>query len=66
MPRRSRAGRFRTEAPREATLIVAVILWLIGFADVILGAFTLPGNLGIWSLAIAGLMLILGSLVEGI
>ncbi|OGO64157.1 MAG: hypothetical protein A2029_14635 [Chloroflexi bacterium RBG_19FT_COMBO_47_9] len=65
MPRRTR-NRFRTTAPREITLIIAVVLWLIGFAAVILGAIDLPNNLGVWSLALAGLLLILGSLIEGI
>ena len=65
MPRRTRSG-FRTSAPREITLVIAVILWIIGFAAVILNAVSLPNNLGAWALALAGLLLILGSLVEGI
>jgi hypothetical protein len=47
-------------------LIIAVILWLVGFADVILGAFTLPNNLGVWALVASGLLLIIASLVDAI
>jgi hypothetical protein len=66
MGRRRGKNRFRTQAPREGTLIVAVVLWLIGFADLILDAFTLPNNLGVWSLVLAGLLLVIGSLVDSI
>lgn len=55
-----------THPPTEITLIIAVILWILGFADVILGIVALPSNLGVWALAIAGLLLILGSLVDEI
>lgn len=67
MPNRKRGRNgIVTQAPREATLVVAVILWLIGFADVILNVVTLPSNLGVWFLVIAGFLLILGSLVDNI
>lgn len=62
----ARRDRYRTQAPKQATLVIAVILWLIGFADVLLNAFTLPSGLGTWSLAIAGLLLIIGALVDEI
>jgi len=62
----ARRGGFRTQAPREITLIVAVVLWLLGFASVILGVVQLPSNLGVWALVISGLLLIIGSLVEAI
>jgi hypothetical protein len=61
-----RRGAFATQPPREVTLVIAAVLWVIGFADVIMGAFTLPSNLGIWFLVIAGLLLILGSLIDGL
>jgi hypothetical protein len=64
--RTSRRDRFETQAPREVTLIIAVILWLLGFADLVLNVISLPNNLGLWSLVAAGLLLILGSLVDGI
>ena len=62
----ARKNRFRTQAPKEATLVIAVILWLFGFADVVLNAFTLPNGLGVWALVIAGLLLIIGALVNEI
>lgn len=66
MARRRRGDRFRTQAPREGTLAIAVALWLIGFADLVLGAITLPNNLGVWALVVSGLLLIIGSLVDAI
>lgn len=61
----ARRSGFRTQAPRSGTLVVSVVLWLLGLADV-LGAVSLPNNLGVWSLVGAGLLLILGSLVDGL
>jgi hypothetical protein len=66
MPRNVRNRGFRTNAPREVTLVVAVFLWVVGFADVVLGVFKLPNNFGVWSLVLAGLLLIIASLVEGL
>jgi hypothetical protein len=59
---------FRTQAPKQATLIIAVILWLIGLLAG-LSVIHIPsnlGHLGFWSLVIAGLLLILGSLLDGL
>lgn len=56
---------FKTQAPKEATLAISVILWLIGLLGG-LGAVHLPNSLGFWSLVAAGLLLILGSLFDGI
>lgn len=61
-----RRGGFKTQAPRELTVIVASILWIVGFADVILGAVSLSGNYGEWALVISGLLLIVGSLAGSI
>ena len=64
----ARRGGFRPQAPKKVTLIIAVILWLIGTLAG-LGVLHLPsgtGNLGFWSLVVAGLLLILGSLLDGI
>ena len=64
----ARRGGFRTQAPKEATVIIAGILWLIGLLAG-LGAITLPanlGSLGFWALVVAGLLLILGSLFDGL
>jgi len=56
---------FKTQAPKELTLIIAIVLWLIGLLAG-LGVFHLPNNLGFWALVVAGLLLILGSLLDGI
>ena len=58
----ARRGGFRTQAPRESTVILAAILWILGFAEVILGAVILPGGYGEWSLVLSGLLLLIGSL----
>ncbi|HEX6862645.1 MAG TPA: hypothetical protein VF414_07515 [Thermoanaerobaculia bacterium] len=56
---------FKTQAPRQTTLVIAMILWLIGLLGG-LGMVALPGGLGVWSLVIAGALLILGSLLDGL
>ncbi len=60
-----RGGGFRPQAPKKVTLIIAVILWVIGLLAG-LGVIHMPNNLGFWSLVVAGLLLILGCLVDGI
>jgi hypothetical protein len=55
-----------TQPPKEITLIIGAILWIIGFADTILGVLTLGSNYGLWALALGGLLVIIGSLVDGI
>ena len=64
MPNRTR--RSRTNPPTEAALLIAVILWLVGFASTILGVVHLPNNWGPWALALAGLLLILASVIYGL
>ena len=66
MTRRARSSGITTQAPREVTLIIAAILWLLGFASEILHIVTLPGGYGVWCLVLAGGLLILGSLVDGL
>jgi len=61
----ARRGGFRTQAPKQVTLIIALVLWLIGLLAG-LGVVHVPNNLGFWSLVIAGLLLILGSLFDGL
>ncbi|HKV11181.1 MAG TPA: hypothetical protein VJ725_23775 [Thermoanaerobaculia bacterium] len=56
---------FKTQAPKEATLGISVLLWLLGLLNGF-GVVHLPSNLGFWSLVVAGLLLILGSLFDGI
>jgi hypothetical protein len=56
---------FRTQPPKEATLIISIILWLVG----LLGGLhiaSIPGQYVFWSLVIAGALLILGSLLDGL
>jgi VIT1/CCC1 family predicted Fe2+/Mn2+ transporter len=57
---------FKTQAPKEVTLVIAFILWIIGVAATVLGALVLPDNYGVWALVLAGLLLILGSVVDGL
>ncbi len=68
MPRRRIRGiSLHTTAPREITLVIAAILWMIGFATVILKAIPgIPQNYGVWALALSGLLLIIASLVDGL
>ena len=61
----ARRGGFRPQAPKKVTLIIAVILWLIGLLAG-LGVIHMPNNLGFWSLVLAGLLLILGCLLDGV
>ena len=56
---------FKTQAPREVTLLIALVLWVIGLLAG-LAVIHLPNNLGFWALVVAGLLLILGSLVDGL
>jgi hypothetical protein len=56
---------FKTQPPKQATLTIALILWLMGLLAG-LGVIHLPNNLGFWSLVAAGLLLILGSLFDGL
>lgn len=61
----ARRGGFRTQAPKEVTLIISTVLWLLGVLAG-LGMIALPNNLGFWALVVAGLLLILGSLLDGL
>ncbi|HZD56832.1 MAG TPA: hypothetical protein VE136_08930 [Anaerolineales bacterium] len=58
------ARKFKSQRPREITLLVAFILWIVGVAATVLGAISLPDNYGVWSLIVAGLLLILGSVLN--
>ena len=61
----ARRGGFRTQAPKQGTLIISIVLWLVGLLAG-LGQIHLPNNLGFWALVVAGLLLILGSLFDGL
>ncbi len=62
----ARRGNFRTQAPREITVVLAALLWIVGFADVILGAVALSGSSGEWALGLSGLLLLIGSVTTSI
>jgi hypothetical protein len=61
----ARRGGFKTQAPKQATLLISLVLWLVGLLAG-LGVIHVPNNLGFWSLVVAGLLLILGSLLDGL
>ncbi len=61
----ARRGGFKTQAPKQATLLISLVLWLVGLLAG-LGVIHLPNNLGFWALVVAGLLLILGSLLDGL
>jgi len=61
----ARRGGFKTQAPKQVTLGISVVLWLVGLLDG-LHTIHLPNNLGFWSLVAAGFLLILGSLIDGL
>ncbi|HEX3528639.1 MAG TPA: hypothetical protein VH988_16365 [Thermoanaerobaculia bacterium] len=61
----ARRGGFRTQAPKQATLGISVVLWLIGLLNG-LRVIALPNNLGFWALVVAGALLILGCLIDGL
>jgi len=61
----ARRGGFRTQAPKQATLGISIVLWLIGLLNG-LRVFALPNNLGFWALVVAGALLILGCLIDGL
>jgi hypothetical protein len=65
MARRGSTAGFRTQAPRSVTLVIAIILWLIG-TGAVYGIIRVPSPWGVTSLVIAGLLLILGSLIDGL
>lgn len=55
----------RTSPPTNATLLVALILWLIGLLD-LLAVMHVPNHLGPWALVAAGGLLIVASQVRGL
>jgi hypothetical protein len=64
----ARRGGFRTQAPKQATLFISLILWLVGLLAG-LGVVHLPSNmstLGFWCLVVAGLLLMLGCVLDGL
>ena len=71
---------FPLSPPRKLTLLIAIALWLFGvghfvpvLAPVVIsienaipGIHMLPGNLGVWALAAAGLLMFVAVIFEGI
>lgn len=65
----ARRGGFKTQPPKKVTLVIALILWLVGLLNglgVMALPASLPNNFGFWALVAAGLLLILGSLLDGL
>jgi hypothetical protein len=62
----ARRGGFRTQAPRTVTVVISGVLWLIGTLDVLGFAQIVPSPWGVYSLIAAGLLLLLGSLIDGL
>ncbi len=56
---------FRTQPPRAATLGVALILWLVGAAEMLAGV-EIPHDAGRWALLLCGALLMLGCLLKGL
>jgi hypothetical protein len=61
---RRRSG-LQTQAPKQVTLILSVVLWLIGLLAG-LGVIHVDNKIGFWCLVVAGALLILGSLLDGL
>jgi hypothetical protein len=55
----------RTQAPRGTTLAIALVLWLIGAAEV-LAKVDLPQHAGQWALLACGALLMLGCVLKGL
>lgn len=65
----ARRGGFKTQAPKKVTFVIALILWLVGLLiglGVMATPAGLPSNFGFWALVISGLLLLLGSIFDGV
>ncbi len=60
----ARRGGFATQPPKEITWAIALILWIAGSAQLVLHAVTLPDSYALWALVIAGLLLLLGTVID--
>lgn len=60
----ARSG-IRPQPPRGTTLVLSVLLWLAGAAEMLAGV-ELPYDAGQWALLIGGALLILGCLIRGL
>lgn len=56
----------RTNPPTEAALLISAILWVVGFADLVLGVIHLPDHYALWALVLSGFIMILASVVWGL
>lgn len=63
--RRTSRKLLEIRAPRKSTLVIALALYLVGLFGA-LDLFTIPGPYTIALLAIAGGLLVLGSLLRGL
>lgn len=61
--------RFKTSAPSQTVVIIAVVLLVIGLLGTVLrGTLTVvnvPGDLAIWALIGSSILLLIGSLFRG-
>ena len=66
--RRSAIRGFQTNPPREITVVVAALLLIIGLLGTVIRVpgINVPNNLAVWALIVSSVLLILGSLVEGL
>ena len=62
----ARRSGLATQAPREITWVIALILWVIGAAHLVLHVISMPDLYAIWALVIAGLLLLLGTMIKGL
>ncbi len=49
---------------RRGIAFIAFVLWVIGFADLVLGVIHLPTPYAVWALVLAGLILLVTFVVE--
>ena len=62
----ARRGALTTQAPREVTWIVAMILWAVGTAHLVFDVIGMQDIHAIYALVIAGLLLLLGTVIKGL
>jgi ABC-type multidrug transport system permease subunit len=65
----ARRGGFKTQAPKKVTFVISLILWLLGLLiglGVMATPAGLPHNFGFWALVVSGLLLLLGSMFDGL
>lgn len=51
---------------KRGVIFIAFVLWVIGFADLVLGIIQLPSPYAVWALVLSGAILLISSIVEGL